>query len=66
MQNYYISFVNDLDPNASKSPLLPEWPQWSKGKELMQFGALTNTLVKDNYRQSAYKCISDNFAECRV
>ncbi|KAJ4249865.1 hypothetical protein NW762_012208 [Fusarium torreyae] len=66
MQNYYISFVNDLDPNTSKSPLLPEWPQWSKGKELMQFGALTNTIVKDNYRQSAYKFISNNVAEFRV
>ncbi|KAM0543293.1 hypothetical protein ACHAPJ_012377 [Fusarium lateritium] len=66
MQNYYISFVNDLDPNTSKSPLLPEWPQWSQGKELMQFGALTNTIVKDNYRQSAYKFISDNVAEFRV
>ncbi|KAM0203195.1 hypothetical protein ACHAPA_009792 [Fusarium lateritium] len=66
MQNYYISFVNDLDPNTSKSPLLPEWPQWSKGKELMQFGALTNIIVKDNYRQSAYKFLSYNVADLRV
>lgn len=28
IQGYYISFVNNLDPNTGTSILLPTWPKW--------------------------------------
>ncbi|KAK5679258.1 hypothetical protein LTS10_008073 [Elasticomyces elasticus] len=52
---YYISFVNKLDPNAltTAAPLLT-WPRWTSGApQLINFGALRNSLIPDTFRQAA-------------
>ncbi|KAK5705934.1 hypothetical protein LTR17_021225 [Elasticomyces elasticus] len=52
---YYISFVNKLDPNAltTAAPLIT-WPRWTSGApQLINFGALRNSLIPDTFRQAA-------------
>ncbi|KAK5692161.1 hypothetical protein LTR97_011335 [Elasticomyces elasticus] len=52
---YYISFINKLDPNAltTAAPLIT-WPRWTSGApQLINFGALRNSLIPDTFRQAA-------------
>ncbi|KAK3656298.1 hypothetical protein LTR56_002999 [Elasticomyces elasticus] len=52
---YYVSFVNKLDPNASTTaaPLIT-WPKWtSSSPTLVNFAALGNSLIPDNFRQAS-------------
>ncbi|PVI05202.1 alpha/beta-hydrolase [Periconia macrospinosa] len=53
IRGYYYSFIYELDPNKNSG--LPEWPRWSTTKELMTFGANSNSLQKDNFRTQAYE-----------
>ncbi|KFZ13398.1 hypothetical protein V501_03729 [Pseudogymnoascus sp. VKM F-4519 (FW-2642)] len=66
MQAYYISFVNTMDPNQGTSALLPKWPKWSAGKKLLNFRALSNTLIPDNFREASYEYLAANIAELTV
>jgi acetylcholinesterase len=50
IQSYYLSFVNSLNPNTGAVGL-SNWPQWSSGKQLMNFNLLLNNLIADNFRQ---------------
>ncbi|EED14349.1 extracellular lipase, putative [Talaromyces stipitatus ATCC 10500] len=50
--SYYLSFVYELDPNANTT--YPNWPQWSAGKQLMNFQANSAKTVADNFRQTQY------------
>ncbi|GAB7351991.1 hypothetical protein MBLNU459_g2513t1 [Dothideomycetes sp. NU459] len=53
-QNYYVSFVNYLDPNAIDSGEI-EWPQYSTSNpELVQFQALSNNLLADTFRSASF------------
>ena len=56
---YYISFINHLDPNALGTPAPTiDWPQWtSASPQLLNFEALQNTLLPDNFRQESYDFI---------
>jgi carboxylesterase type B len=58
IQAYYISFINTMNPNTGTSALLPKWPQWSVGKQLIDFGALTNTIITDDFRSTAYNYLA--------
>lgn len=61
-QDYYISFVNDLNPNAlgDASPLV-EWPQWTNATvELLDIGASNNSIIKDDFRQGAYDYLASH------
>jgi carboxylesterase type B len=43
VQDYYLSFINDLDPNTGKAGKQLSWPEWGEGNMLMQwkdFGVL--------------------------
>jgi acetylcholinesterase len=51
IQGYYINFINSLDPNGAG---LLQWPTWSKGKQLVNFQALQNVLITDNFRSKNY------------
>jgi hypothetical protein len=55
VQSYYLSFINNLDPNNGALPTLPHWPRWgsSRGHFLMNFNAAYNTLIKDDFRSGA-------------
>ncbi|KAF2766881.1 cholinesterase, partial [Teratosphaeria nubilosa] len=57
VQEYYISFINHLDPNSlgTSAPLI-EWPKWShsSGKpQLLDFGATSLSLITDDFRSSS-------------
>lgn len=56
VQTYYISFVNNLDPNSITTALpLIEWPQWtSDDPQLVQINAISNNLLADTFRNSSY------------
>ncbi|KAL7953244.1 carboxylesterase [Trichoderma compactum] len=45
-QEFYISFFNTMNPNSNGSALLPIWPCWGSGKQVMQLGATSSSLVK--------------------
>jgi acetylcholinesterase len=55
IQSYYLSFVNNLNPNDGKLATLPEWPQWgsSGSRFLMNFNAGFNQLITDDFRSGA-------------
>ncbi|RMZ75851.1 hypothetical protein DV737_g5094, partial [Chaetothyriales sp. CBS 132003] len=68
IQTYYISFINSLDPNAISTdfPLI-NWPQWSTASpQLLNFRALRNTLITDDFRQGAAQYLEANVAQFRI
>ena len=55
IQTYYLSFVNHLDPNTAKGSQIA-WPQWSSsGRSMLNFLTTNNTIIQDNFRESAYQ-----------
>lgn len=64
IRGYYYSFVYELDPNKGNS--LGEWPQWSKGKQLMDFGANRNGLMSDDFRSDTAEWLAKNVESLRV
>lgn len=67
IQNYYISFINDLNPNVdAKAAGLPQWPQWSDGNMLINFQAAINVFITDNFREAAYEFIVNNTGVLRI
>lgn len=69
-QTYYISFINDLDPNtiSTESPLI-EWPQWSNASgspQLLDLGADGNTLITDDFRSATYAYLESRTSDFRV
>jgi carboxylesterase type B len=61
IRGYYFSFIHHLDPNVDNK--FGEWPQWSKSKQLMTFGANSNSLQADNFRADSYEFLKSNVAE---
>jgi carboxylesterase type B len=64
IRGYYYNFVYDLDPNKGND--FGEWPQWSKGKKLMNFGANANGLLDDDFRKDTADFLRGNLAALRV
>ncbi|KAF1967848.1 alpha/beta-hydrolase [Bimuria novae-zelandiae CBS 107.79] len=58
---YYLSFVYNLDPNVGSGQ--SNWPRWSSGKQLKQFGALANSFVKDDFRDDSAQFLRENLEE---
>ena len=54
IQKYYISFFNTMNPNEGTTGV-PNWPQWSNGNELLNFQALSNGLIKDDFRNASFQ-----------
>jgi carboxylesterase type B len=64
VRGYYYSFVHNLDPNQGND--FDEWPQWSKGKKLMNFGAQANKLIDDSFRSDTAEWLKNNVGSLRV
>ncbi|KAH7418936.1 lipase [Cadophora sp. MPI-SDFR-AT-0126] len=64
IRSYYFSFVYNLDPNVGSS--YRNWPQWSAGKQLMQFYATGALLLADNFRSSSYDWIVANVGSLKI
>jgi carboxylesterase type B len=66
--NYYIAFVNDLDPNTAESIYtLTEWPKYdSDSREILSFGALTTTKDVDDFRSESAEYLRQNQAAFKV
>lgn len=64
IRGYYYSFIHNLDPNKDSG--LPAWPQWSVSRQLMEFGANRNSLLRDDFRADSYNFINANAAVLRV
>lgn len=63
---YFINFFNDMDPNSALAinpayiaGLTPQWPQWQWGKNLLQFGSASNTIIPDDFRTNQYNALTD-------
>lgn len=55
VQTYYISFMNDLNPNTLGNQV--NWPQYDYNagkKDLLQFQATNQTLLPDTFRQATF------------
>ena len=59
--SYYISFINTQDPNSYLTlNTLTQWPQWTNNNpELLNFQALINIVINDDFRQSSYEFLSN-------
>lgn len=60
IENYYISFINNLDPN--KAPNLLPWPKYDNNQRLlMNFreSALlaVDTIIPDTFREASYEAL---------
>ena len=69
IMTYYISFVNELNPNAlGDTALLVPWPQWNNtmgSPDLLNFGVLGNSLLPDTFRQSAFEYLLPSLSKFR-
>lgn len=70
IMTYYISFINNLDPNAitTAAPLIP-WPQWTNASgnpQLVNFGAADTTLLSDTFRESSFDVINADISVLHV
>lgn len=50
-QNYYYSFIYNLDPNT---PGQTTWPQWSSNKAMMEFTQTGASVITDDFRSAQY------------
>jgi len=64
IQSNYFSFVYNLDPNEGSGVL--EWPQWSEGKQLMNFSAASGALISDDFRAESFEVIQENIKSLYV
>jgi hypothetical protein len=64
IHNYYLSFVYNLDPNNGSS--YANWPQWSEGKQLLNFNAANAVLLADDFRSESYDWIAANVGSLHV
>lgn len=68
IQQYYISFINDLNPNSlgTAAPLI-NWPQYSTSSpNLVNFLAASNQIIPDTFRESAYNYLKTKTSSFRV
>ena len=63
-KEYYISFVNHLDPNkgVSDPATYREWPRYSDGHQLLQTYGDHSEIIPDTFRQNMSDFIDKNYA----
>ncbi|KAF7195276.1 putative secreted lipase [Pseudocercospora fuligena] len=69
IQTYYVSFVNNLDPNTlgSGSGRQINWPNWTPSSpQLLNFQSLKNVLIPDNFRNTAYQYLLNAQTQFRI
>lgn len=70
---YFLNFAYNLDPNdgaggaapqlglgQGPTPTPPDWPRWSDGNTLVEFGADNFSYIQDDFRQQQFEFISKN------
>jgi hypothetical protein len=66
---YYISFVNYLNPNGiteNGGPELIRWPRYTPaGKEMIQFGAEGESTLVDNFRDRSYSYFKNHISQIK-
>ncbi|KZZ90707.1 lipase [Ascosphaera apis ARSEF 7405] len=66
-KQWYISFVNHLDPNKGKDAKYLEWPEWTpESPHMVNVAADSASLMTDDFRSGAYNVINDNVEQFRV
>ena len=60
-RSYYLSFVNNLNPNIHTT--YPTWPEWKGNKQLIHMNTTTQSLITDDFRQNAYNLLIPNTRE---
>jgi carboxylesterase type B len=65
---YYISFINNLDPNTITAPQTAlKWPQWKNDtRQLASFNEKDTTIIKDDFRSNTYDFILQKIEQFRV
>ncbi|KAF2126924.1 alpha/beta-hydrolase [Dothidotthia symphoricarpi CBS 119687] len=63
-RGYYFSFVYNLDPNVGND--FTAWPRWSEARKLLTFGANSNSLTDDTFRQDSATLLSSNTGAFRL
>jgi hypothetical protein len=43
-----------------------DWPKWSEGKRLINFGANSNSYLNDDFRADTFTFLKNNVASLRV
>lgn len=61
---YYISFVNNLDPNVGNS--YPNWPQWSENNQLLNTYPTFSQLITDDFRSNIVDFLVPNIASFHI
>ncbi|KAI4962165.1 hypothetical protein J4E86_001197 [Alternaria arbusti] len=64
IRGYYYSFVYNLDPNEGNTFM--DWPKWSEGRRLINFGANKNSYLDDDFRGDTHDFLAQNVASLRV
>ncbi|TVY48690.1 putative secreted lipase [Lachnellula occidentalis] len=64
IHDYYFSFVHTMDPNNGSS--YAEWPQWTDGKQLMNFNAANAVLLTDDFRSTSYDYLTGSAGSLHV
>ncbi|KAI4627131.1 uncharacterized protein J4E87_004473 [Alternaria ethzedia] len=64
IRGYYYSFVYNLDPNEGNTFM--DWPKWSEGRKLINFGANKNSYLDDDFRGDTHDFLAQNVASLRV
>lgn len=66
--NYYIAFVNDLDPNTADTIYtMTEWPQYdSDSRGIVSFNALTTQSDTDDFRSESAAYLKEHAGDFRV
>jgi carboxylesterase type B len=64
IRGYYFSFVHNLDPNVGND--FADWPQWSQGKKLINFGANSNSYTDDTFRADSFEAVKKNVASLKI
>jgi carboxylesterase type B len=64
-RTYYLSFINNLDPNVNLG-LLPQWPQYSVAKQQLNLFPLLSSVITDDYRTDSYNYIVENIANFHI
>lgn len=68
IRTYYYNFLYNLDPNVGYGSY-PDWPQWKdtgSGNQLVQFYALSQNYLADDFRNDSYAFIRENIASLHI
>ncbi|KAJ0125272.1 sterol esterase precursor [Diaporthe amygdali] len=68
IRTYYYNFLYSLDPNVGYGSY-PNWPQWKdtgSGNQLVQFYALSQNYLADDFRNDSYTFIRENINSLHI